>query len=143
MDREVIGLPDQGLGMRQHPLEVRFSGVFAQHVIRAALAPAVWAGAEPAVGQVVDQLVGWDAEGFSHFAQSGAFLQAVDGGHHRDSVPAVLLEDVVDDAVAASRAQIRVDVGRCRAGRVQKALEVEVQRQRIGRRDVQAVRHER
>ena len=98
----MIGLTDQGFSMREHPLEVRCCGVFAQDVVRAPGPSAVGARAEPAVGQFVDQLVGRDAEGFGDFAQGRAFLQTVDRGHHRDPVAAVLLEDVVDHAIAAT-----------------------------------------
>ncbi len=71
------------------------------------------------------------------------------GGHRRerddlgDAVAAVLLGDVVDDAVAAGDREVDVHVREVGAGRVQEALEEEAVAHRVDVRDLEAVRRQR
>ena len=52
------------------------------------------------------------------------------------------LEDVVDDVVALVPGEVDVEVGRTGAVRIDEALEVEVELERVDVRDVHAVRHD-
>ena len=71
------------------------------------------------------------------------------GGHRRerddlrDAVAAVLLGDVVDDAVAARDGEVDVHVRQVLARRVQEALEEKAVAHRVDVRDLEAVRGER
>ncbi len=96
------------------------------------------ARAKPALGQLLGQLVGRagrEPVRLGHVPQGRAVAEAVDGRHHRHPVGAKGLEDMLDDLVAPARAQVGVDIRRGGAGRVEEALEIQVQAQRVGAGD--------
>ena len=66
-------------------------------------------------------------------------MHGVDGGHHGDLVVAEALVDVLDDLVAARRAEVDVHVGHLAARRVEEALEEQLVRDGVGVGDAQHV----
>ena len=68
--------------------------------------------------------------------------KAVDGAHHGHALFAIYIKDMFDDLVPPPRTQIGVDIGGCGARRVEETLEIQVERQRIGAGDAQAMRHQ-
>ena len=76
-------------------------------------------------------------------AQRGARGHLRERDDLRDAVAAVLLRDVVDDALAALDGEVDVHVGHVLARRVEEALEQQPVPHRVDVRDLEAVRGER
>ena len=101
---------------------------------------------EEGIRQLLHQLThtgGCQTMGLGDLAQRRAWPEAVDRPDHGHALRPVCIEDVLDDGVTAPRAQVGVDVRWGSAGRVEEALEVQIQTQGIGAGDAQAVRHQR
>ena len=87
-------------------------------------------------------LLGRIAEGLAHLARRGAVAIRDDVGRHSRAVRAVLLIDVLDDALAlVSRRQVQVDVGPFAALLGEEPFEEQLHLHRIDRRDRQGVAH--
>ena len=84
-----------------------------------------------------------DVEHAARVADRGARGHRREGDDLRDAVAAVLLGDVVDDAIAAGDREVDVHVRQVLARRVQEALEEEAVAHRVDVRDLEAVRGER
>ena len=124
--RDRIGvdrLPELGARL-QRSLE-RLSGAFG-HELRDAVDDAVR-----------------DVEHAPRVADRSAGSHGREGDDLRDAVAAVLLGDVVDDAIAARDREVDVHVGQVLAGRVEEALEEEAVAHRVDVRDLEAVRGDR
>ncbi len=91
---------------------------------------------------LVDDAVG-DLEHAAGVADCRARGHRPEGDHLRDAVAAVLLGDVVDDALAAVDGEVDVDVRHRLAARVEEALEEQVVADRVEVGDLEAVRDER
>ena len=85
------------------------------------------------------RLVGGEAEGAADDAHRRGRAHGVDGGDHGDLVVAEALVDVLDDLVAARRAEVDVDVGHLAARGVEEALEEQVVLDGVGVGDAQHV----
>ena len=83
---------------------------------------------------------GVEAERLAHFARRASAAIGDHVGGHRRAEPAVLLVDVLDDALAAIAArQIEIDVGPLAALFRQEPLEQQLHPDRIDRGDAEAV----
>src|SRR5439155_6216558 len=91
---------------------------------------------------LVDDAVG-NLEHASGVADGGARGHRPEGDDLRDAVAAVLLGDVVDDALAAFDGEVDVGVGQLLPPRVEEGLEEEVVADRVDGGDLEAVGDER
>ena len=91
------------------------------------------------LGEPVD-LLGREAERLADLARRGAVAVGDDVGGHGGAVRAVLLVDVLDDALAlVARGQVEVDVGPLAALLREEALEEQLHLHRIDRGDRERV----
>ncbi len=142
VDREMAGQADQRLGLAEDELVERGGIALGQlgkgGVVRLEAVGRTVPALRQAFGQLAD-LGGRQAMGLGDLAQRRAAAEAVDRADHGHPVGAEAPVDEVDHLVAAAGAQVGVDIGRGAAGRVQEALEIQVQAHRVGGGDAQAV----
>ncbi len=137
MAREILNLapePGEQLHVLRVPIEPDGRQVMRQRVVRISEFEVVHHLREPV------HLCGVEAHHLPHLARGAPAAVGDDVGRHRRSEPAVLLVDVLDDALAPiSAREIEVDVGPLAALLRQEALEEQIHPDRIDRRDPQAV----
>ena len=134
---QLLGQADQASVVGALELVVVQLGSLGEHL-------AQLGGAAPGhlLGERVD-LVGAKVEGARHDADRRRRVHRLHGGDHGHLVGAEALVDVLDDLVAAPRAEVDVDVGHLAPRGVEEALEEQVVRDGIGVGDVQHVADDR
>ncbi len=131
--REALGDVDEAAVVRVLELVIGELGTLGEHLPELG-------GTAPGhpSGEPVD-LLRREPEGAADDAHRRRRAHGVDGGHHGDLVVAEALVDVLDDLVAARRAEVDVDVRHLVARRVEEALEEQLVRDGVGVGDAQHV----
>ncbi len=150
VDRQMPRQLEQRLGFVENALELRGSICSPQlckgRRRHSPFLPELFHARPKPIGQPARHFLGSGGAqpvGLGYVSQGRARPEAVDRPHHGDALLPVDLEYMPDHPVTPPRTQVRVDVRRGGAGRVEEALEVQVQPQRVRAGDAQAVRHQR
>ena len=131
--REPLGHVDQAVVVRLLELVAGELGALGEHL------PELGRAAPRHPAREAVDLVRREAERAADDAHRRRRAHGVDGGDHGDPVVAEAPVDVLDDLVAARRAEVDVDIRHVAAVRVEEALEQQLVRDGVGVGDAQHV----